>query len=239
MRFPRALEAVENCEDCSIHSRAFFCHLSPDAVQTFGTIKLTTLYPRGAVLFSEGQTPGGVYMLCQGRVKLTIGSAKGKMLILRILEPGELLGLAAAMSNAPHTATAETIEPCQVNFVRREVFLRFLREHHEACFRAVEHLGRNYNAACVQIRRLGLSHSALEKLAGLLLQWCNGHKSGLEREIRLKLQLTHEEIARMIGTSRETVSRLLSELKRREAIYLEGSTLIVRDKASLEGIIGG
>lgn len=219
-----------------MQSEGFFCHFSQDALQALESIKLTNTYPKGAVLFFEGQSPRGVFMLCRGRVKVSICSADGKMLILRIAEPGEMLGLSAVVSDLLYKATAETLEACQVNFIRKDDFLRFLREHPEACFRVAQHLSQNYHTAYVQIRSLGLSHSALEKLARLLLDWCEGSGTRTEQGIRLKLGLTHEEIAKLIGTSRETVSRLFGELKGRETIHLKGSTLIVRDMAALEAI---
>nr|MDQ3820993.1 Crp/Fnr family transcriptional regulator [Acidobacteriota bacterium] len=205
-------------------------------MQGLESIKLTNIYPKGAVLFFEGQSPRGVYMLCQGRVKLSVCSADGKQLILRIVEPGEMLGLSATVSNLQYKATAETLETCQVNFIKKEDFLRFLNEHGEACFKVAQHLSQNYHTAYVQIRSLGLSSSAMEKLTRLLLEWCDSGGMRTEQGIRLKLGLTHEEIARMIGTSRETVSRLFSELKNRQTINLKGSNLIVRDRAALESI---
>src|SRR3982751_3046584 len=236
MHFPNSLQTIENCKDCELQSEGFFCHLSEAALQRLESIKLTNIYPKGAVLFFEGQSPRGVFMLCRGRVKLSICSADGKMLILRIAEPGEMLGLSAVVSDRLYKATAEILETCQINFIKKDDFLRFLREHGEACFRVAQHLSQNYHTAYVQIRSLGLSQSALEKLARLLLDWCQGSGTRTEQGIRLKLGLTHEEIAKMIGTSRETVSRLFSELKGRETIHLKGSTLIVRDTAALEAI---
>src|SRR5215212_3820234 len=106
MRFSSGLQATESCQDCELHSEGFFCRLSQDSLQALENIKLTNVYPKGAVLFFEGQTSRGVYMLCQGRVKLSICSAEGKLLILRIAEPGEMLGLSAAVSDLPCKATA-------------------------------------------------------------------------------------------------------------------------------------
>jgi CRP/FNR family cyclic AMP-dependent transcriptional regulator len=236
MYSPNGQQAIENCQHCNLHSENFFCRLSPQASQALERIKMTNVYQKGAVLFFEEQSPRGVFMLCRGRVKLSVCSAEGKMLILRIAEPGEMLGLSAVVSDRLYKATAETLETCQVNFIKKEDFLSFLQEHGEACFRVAQHLSQNYHTAYVQIRSLGLSHSALEKLSRLLLGWCQASGTRTEQGIRLKLGLTHEEIAKMIGTSRETVSRLFSELKGREAIHLKGSTLIVRDMAALEAI---
>ena len=237
MRFPNHLEALEECRDCKLKCDGFFCQLSPAASQAFENIKLTGVYPKGAALFFETQAPRGVYLVCRGRVKLSVCSSDGRVLILRIAGPGELLGLSATISNLPYKATAEVLEPCQVSFIKKEEFLRFLSEHAEACLKIAQLLSHNYHTAYMQVRSLGLSNSALEKLAKLLLEWCEGSGKGTPQGIRLKLGLTHEEIAEMIGTSRETVSRLLSELRVRRAICTQGSTLIVRDKAALESLM--
>ncbi len=205
-------------------------------MQALEAIKYTTAYPKGAVLFVEGQAPRGVFILCRGRVKLSICSSDGKTLILKIAEAGEVLGLSASVSGKPYELTAETLDPCQVNFVKREDFLRFLREHNDVCLRVAEQLSEKYNTACHEIRSLGLSHSAAEKLAKLLLEW-SVKNGGARQPDRLKLTLTHEEIAQMIGTSRETVTRLFADFKKRQLIQLKGSTLVIRNRAALEGLV--
>jgi CRP/FNR family transcriptional regulator len=157
-------------------------------------------------------------------------------LILKIAEPGEVLGLSATVGGKPYELTAETVDPCQVNFVKREDFLRFLKEHSEACLRVAEQLSDKYNSACREIRALGLSHSAGEKLAKLLLEWSLRNGEAAKIEPRVKLALTHEEIAQMIGTSRETVTRLFADLKKRQIVQAKGSTLLIRNKAALKAM---
>jgi CRP/FNR family transcriptional regulator len=83
-----------------------------------------------------------------------------------------------------------------------------------------------------------LSHSAGEKLAKLLLEWSSRNGESAKIEPRLKLSLTHEEIAQMIGTSRETVTRLFADLKKRQIIQAKGSTLMVHNKAALKAMAG-
>jgi CRP/FNR family transcriptional regulator len=185
------------------------------------------------MLFVEGQSPRGVFMLCTGKVKLTTYSSEGKAIITRIAEAGEVLGLSATVSGNPYMATAETLIPSQVNFIKRDDFLQFLKENATACLRVSEHLSNNYHNAFEQVRSLGLSTSASEKLAKLILEWAakNGYQS--EKGISLKLTLTHEEIGQMIGASRETVTRLLSDFKSKGIIAVKGATLIVRDKPAL------
>ncbi len=151
---------------------------------------------------------------------------------MELAEPGEVLGLSATISGKPHEVTAETIDPCQVNFVKRDDFLRFLKDDVQACFKVAEQLSERYHDACHEVRSLGLSHSAHEKLANLLLEW-SSKGDAAKPETRLKLRHTHEEIANMIGTSRETVTRLLAEMKRRQIVELKGSTLVIRNAAAL------
>ena len=236
MLSPYGLEIVESCVTCRLRADKIFCNLPTQTVQALEAIKYTTAYPKGAVLFVEGQAPRGVFILCRGRVKLSICSSDGKTLILKIAEPGEVLGLSASVSGKPYELTAETLDPCQVNFVKREDFLRFLREHNDVTLRVAEQLSEKYNTACHEIRSLGLAHSAAEKLAKLLLEW-SMKNGGARQPERMKLTLTHEEIAQMIGTSRETVTRLFADFKKRQLIQLKGSTLVIRNRAALESLV--
>jgi CRP/FNR family transcriptional regulator, cyclic AMP receptor protein len=234
MLSPYGLDIIESCLTCKTRSEHLFCDLPGAALQTFESIKYATAYPKGAVLFVEGQAPRGIFVLCKGRVKMSICATDGKTLIVKIAEPGEVLGLSATVSGKPYELTAETVDPCQVNFVKRDDFLRFLREHSDACFKVAEQLSEKYNNACHEVRSLGLSHSAGEKLAKLLLDWSSKNGEAAKQEPRLKLALTHEEIAQMIGTSRETVTRLFADLKKRQIIQTKGSTLVIRNKPALK-----
>ena len=227
------------CLDCEMRAANFFCNLSQSFLQTFESLKITNAYPKGATLFMEGQPSNGIYMLCQGRVKLSTCSRDGKVIILRIAEAGEVLGLSATVSDSDYETTAEVIEACQVNFVRKSDFLRFLHQNPEACFSAMKQLSYKYHSAYIQVRSFGLSHTAADKLAKLLLEWCktNTNTNG-NGSIRLKISYTHEEIAEMIGTSRETVTRLLKDFKDRELITLKGSDLIIHDRKRLDATIG-
>lgn len=237
MHTPYSLDIIEDCLHCKLREDRLFCDLPTEALQAFEAIKYTTVYPKDAMLFVEGQSPRGVFVLCTGRAKLSTGSSDGKVLITQIAEPGEVLGLSATVSGKPYEVTAETLAPCQINFVKRDDFLRFLSEHGAACLRVAQHLSNNYHTAYEQARLLGLSQSAAAKLGRLILDW--GDKSGkpAERGIQLKLTLTHEEIAQLIGASRETVTRLLGDFQNKEMIYVKGSTLVIRDKTALEQIV--
>ncbi|MGA7613669.1 MAG: Crp/Fnr family transcriptional regulator [Thermoanaerobaculia bacterium] len=237
MHAPYNLEITDSCSKCRLRAEKIFCQLSPTALEALEALKFTSVYPAGSLLFVQGQAPRGIFILCSGRVKVSTCSNDGKTLILKIANEGDVLGLSSAILERPYEVSAETVEPSQVNFVKREDFLRFLSEYGDACLHAAQQLSESYHSAQKEIRSLGLSQSASEKLARLLLEWADGGTSRPEGDIRVKLFLTHEEIAQMIGSSRETVTRLLSDFKKRDIIQIKGSTLLIRDRDQLEEML--
>lgn len=233
MLSPYGLEIIESCLSCKMRADHIFCDLPTTVLQALESIKFATAYPKGALLFLEDQAPRGIFVICKGRVKLSICSTDGKTMILKIAEVGEVLGLSASVCGTPYEVTAETIDPCQITFVKREDFLRFLKENNEACLRVGEQLSEKYETVCRKTRSLVLSHSAAQKLAMLLLEWMAKDGENSKTETRIKLSLTHEELAQMIGTSRETVTRLFGEMKSKHIVQLKGSTLVIQNKAAL------
>ncbi|HVR40473.1 MAG TPA: Crp/Fnr family transcriptional regulator, partial [Thermoanaerobaculia bacterium] len=164
--------------------------MSEPAVEALDAVKFTGLYPKGSLLFVEGEDPRGIFILCSGRAKLTTSSTEGKTLIVKIAEPGEVLGASATILGKPYEVSAETIEPSQLNFVKREDFLKFLNSHAEACLHTAQQLSEKYHSAQREIRSLGLSQTTSEKLARLLLDWCERGGEQTTRGVRLKVLLT-------------------------------------------------
>jgi CRP/FNR family cyclic AMP-dependent transcriptional regulator len=236
IRAPYGLEIIESCMSCPQREDRLFCNLPQPAVERLSAITSPSSYPKGATLFVEGQAARGVFILCSGRVKLSTTSADGRSLIVRIADPGEVLGLPATVTEKPYELTADVIEPSQVNFIARADFLTFIQEYGEAALRVAQQLGETYHSAISEMRTIGLSHSVGEKLARFLLDLSAGHEVG-KSEARLTVTLTHEEIAQIIGSSRETVTRLFSEFKRKRLLEVRGSALIIKSKACLESLL--
>jgi CRP/FNR family cyclic AMP-dependent transcriptional regulator len=236
MRAPYGLDVIDSCVTCPVREEHLFCNLPGPVLQKLNEIKSTAVYPKSAMLFIEGQLPRGVFVLCAGKVKLSTSSKEGKTIITKLSDPGDVLGLNATISNRPYEVTAEMVEPGQANFIARDAFLHFLRENGEVAVRVAEQLSRNYYTAYEEIRTLGLTSSPSEKFAKLLLSWTPDSKGpGLEAPVRMTL--THEEVAEMIGTTRETVSRLFSEFKKKRLLQVKGATLTIRDRLALEKMV--
>ena len=234
---PYGLEVVENCLACGLRKNDWFCALSPNGLRSVGEASHITTYPGGALLFVEGQDPRGVYVLCSGKAKLSTTSREGKVLILRIAEAGEVLGLSAGISGQPFELTAETTEPCQVNFIERSALIERIEKSGELGLRSSLALSQEFQSAYRDIHDLILARSSAGKLARLLLSWLPQRQMpAAAPEIRIQAALTHEEMAQMIGSSRETVTRLIGELKKKEFIRLDGSTLVIQNRVALEAL---
>lgn len=130
-----------------------------DALMAFDAIKTRAVQQKGTLLYSEGKAPKGIFLLCEGRAKLTICSEQGKRLMLRIAGPGEVLGLGATLSGTPYEVTAELLDTSQVVFVRRKELLAFLREHQDACMTIVQMLSQDLHGAYERVRSIGLTRT--------------------------------------------------------------------------------
>jgi len=229
--------ATQTCENCNLKGNGFFCHLSHDAAREFESIKLSSSYPSGTILFLEDEAVRGVFLVCSGKIKLSVSSRGGKTLILQIARPGEILGLSASMSGIPYEVSAETLYPSQIAFIRREDFVRFVNRFPEVYQAVIRQLNSHYAHACEQLRTVGLSTTANEKLARLLLHWTAEEKQTSEGA-QIKMPLTHEQIAECVGATRETITRTLSDFKNRHLVMLKGTTVMIPNRAALQAISG-
>lgn len=236
IKTPSGLPVSESSLTYPLVKEHIFCGLPESVLAELEEISSPSTYSKDAILFVEGQESRGAFVICNGRVKLSTGSSRGKSFIVRMAEAGEVVGLPGTISGKPYELTAQALEPLQANFIPREAFLQFLRQRGEAAVRVAGILSRIYQATLLEVRYLGLSASTAEKLARFLLDLPaipiqgNGH-------IRATLTLTHKEIAEMIGASRETVTRLFARFKRERLVEVRGSNLIVENKAGLEKLL--
>ena len=234
-------QIIEDCLHCTFRENRLFCDLAHEALSRLQNIKATSVYPKGTMLCLEGQPPRGVYILCTGKAKLSTTSSEGKTIILRIAEPGEVLGLTAAVSNSPYEATVETLEQTQANFISHRDFTRFLQDFPEVGMKVAQQLTHNCRCAYNEIRSLGLSNSVPEKIAKLVLNWAQHpleHSTNKgPKETAIRVTLTQEEIAQFVGTSRETVSRVLSDFKKKGYLRIRGATWTIVNKRALENLV--
>jgi len=196
--------------------------------------------PARAILFMEGDVPRGVHVVSKGHVKLTVSSREGRVLIIRIIDPGEILGLHNCLSGAPYEMTAQTLQSSRVGFIKRDDLLKTLRSNPELCLSAARRLSQTCHEAYSQVGSIKFSHSASEKLARFLLTLSaeNAPKKDSADVLSVEMDLTHDEIAQAIGASRETVTRALATFRKKQLANLTRSMLLVKNRSELEKIAG-
>lgn len=231
----RVLQPPRSCTSCEVRSLRMFCNLSGEALQDYAAIGVDARFPRGATLFREGDSPDSVYILCSGQVKLSCTSREGKTLILKIAMPGDVLGLSASLSDTSYEVTAETVLPTRIKNIGRADFLRFLERHGEGSLHAAKSLADEYKSAFSDARRLALSGSAAARLASVLLEWGKASNGcGEHAAMRFTMALTHEELGNLVGSSRETITRMLGLFKKERLIEVRGASIVILAPERLE-----
>jgi CRP/FNR family transcriptional regulator len=202
--------------------------------QALNVSKLNSLHPRGTVLFAEGETTRGVYILRSGRATISISSSEGRVVILRMAQPDDVLGLNSALGNSSYETTVKTLGPCRTDFISRAELLELMDKSDAAKRAVLKHLSAEVTKLTNCTRSLLLPLTARARLARLLLEWtreANGNNSHVPRLDKL---FTHEQIAQMICSSRETVTRSLASFTRRNLIRITNDSILINDREALE-----
>ncbi len=237
MSAARPLEIVENCHEHSDRPLRKKGEVCSEVVSRLAAFAIPVSHAKRTSLFTEGEPSRGIFILYSGRVKLSTTSADGKCVILRFADPGEILGLAGTLSGQPYEAWAEAIQPTQAGFVERENLVHLMRHHGEIALQLAMQLGETYCSAVAEVRAMGQSRTASQKLATFLLDWCKSY-CPFHDEAGARLTLTHEEIGQAIGLSRETVTRLLTEFRKKRLIRWAGGDLVLTDRGTLQSSLG-
>jgi cAMP-binding proteins - catabolite gene activator and regulatory subunit of cAMP-dependent protein kinases len=222
--------AIEN------EARTFQTARPVHGLSDFENARLSTIHPRGTLLFVEGQRAHGVYLVVAGAVKVSISSARGRMVILRIGQPGDLLGVKSTLLGLPYEATGETLRQCRTVFIPKAEFMALYDRDEHVRQLVLRALGDYVSSLIDATRRTVLSETAAEKLARLLLKWCDERGIVEPHGIRISNELTQQEMANMICASRETVTRLLGKFSRHGLIQMTANNVFINNRRGLESI---
>ena len=195
---------------------------------------LTSMHGREKVLFAEGEPARGIYILRAGRATISMSSSEGRVAILRTAQPGDVLGLNSVLQNGEYDTTLKTLEPCRTDFISRAHLIELMEKSHAGTHAVLNLLSRELNEFSDRARSLLLLQTAAARMAGLLLEWCNKVDFDSSGVARIDKFFTHEQLAQMICTSRETVTRLLASLSRRNIIKITPDSILIRNFVALE-----
>lgn len=205
-----------------------------NAIRASNTSNLNTLHGRGRVLFAEGEPARGIYILRTGRATISISSSEGRVVMLRMAQPGDALGLNSVLRNCPYETTVITLEPCRTDFIPRSDLIELIQRSPAGADAILNLLSREVTELTDRAKLLLLPQTVCGRLAKLLLDWSEGNVSDTSATVRLDRAFTHEEIAQMICSSRETVTRLLSSLSRKQVIRITLDSILIHDRLALE-----
>ncbi len=226
------------CAACANRRPGWFCSLGSAVLADLELATSTIALPAQASLFTQGDDARCLYLICSGYLKLTAGRAEDRHMIVRVAGPGSMLGLYAVLSHGVYEVTAESLTPAQLRPVERERFMNFLRSHKEAQLRAVQCICQEYRFALQDACRIALAETVAARLARLLIELAHQIGEHTENgEYRFPLLLTHEELASMTCTTRETVTRTLGQFRKEGWITIEDSMVTLHDTNHLQSLI--
>jgi CRP/FNR family transcriptional regulator len=193
---------------------------------------LNSVHGRGKVLFAEGEPARGVYILRTGSATVSISSRDGRIVTPRVARASDVLGLNSVLASSSYEATVKTLEPCRTDFIPRAELVELIEKSHAGARAILKILSHELTELTERTRSLLLPQTASARLARLLLEWS-------KKSDRIDRVFTHEEIAQMICSSRETVTRTLASLGRRKIIEITSDSILIRDNAALNRMAQG
>ena len=231
-------QAPAGCVACSIRRPGWFCSLGSAVLAELELASSTISLPAQALLFSQGAEARCLYIICGGYLKLTAGRKEDREMIVRVAGPGSVLGLYAVLTHGIYEISAESLSAAHLRVVERERFLGFMGSHKEAQVRAVQCICQEYRFALQDACRIALSATVATRLGRLLLELAHQIGERLpDGEFRFPLLLTHEEMASMTSTARETVTRTLGQFRKDGWISIEDSLVTLHHPERLQMLV--
>jgi CRP-like cAMP-binding protein len=221
-----------HCTSCSARPRGIFSALSGPDLLSFDRKKLAHEYNRGQVIFYEGNPPLAVYCISSGAVKLYKSGKGDRRVVIRLLGPGEVTGYRALFANEPYAATAEAVEPSVVCTITKNAFEHLLRKDAETTFRIIAKLARELRVSEDElVSRTQLT--ARQRTARFLLWALENLRDASAKKNHIAIPLLREEMAQVIGTTAETLSRVLREFADEKTLKVDRKTILVANPRAL------
>lgn len=227
---------AQSCLACSVRKNCLYFSLDHSQLIALERIQQRRTYPSGAIVFRAGDQPQGVYIICSGRAKLSVSSSDGRKAIVGIATAGDILGVKALLSGAPHNLKAKTLELTQVCFIQKDDFLNLLKRNGDVSLRLAQKLSKELYKAYFEVRDLAFKEADI-RLAGLLMRLCQSNGQRTPEGISLKINFSWDEVAEMIGTSRRTLTRALTKLRHFGLIEYQHHSIIVPNMTALGNIL--
>ena len=207
-----------------------FAELDERELASIAAVAKTRRYAKDDAVFHADEIGDVFYLIREGQVKVTMISPEGKEIILSLLGPGDFFGEMALLDDEPRSATVIAIEPLEVVSIWRSDFLHILSENFSITQKVLGELSKRLRNASNRIESLA-TMDVYGRLARFFLDLARQSGKVLDNDYVAVIRPTHQAIANMIGTSRETVSRLIHDLMKQNLLLSEGKTVYLRESA--------
>ncbi len=210
-----------------------FSGLSRAELDELAPLVIKRCLKKDTVVFHEHDPASAFYLVRSGKVKVYKLSRDGREQILTILGEGQIFGDVPVFDGGPYPATAATMEDSEIYLIRRDDFHELMRRHPEISIKVIQVLGQRLRQSMELVRDLSFKQVP-HRLAGLLLRLARdeGHTSG--EDILVDLSMSRQEIAEVVGTSRETVTRELKKMEKAGLIGIDRRLITIRDQERLK-----
>jgi|HigsolmetaGSP12D_1036236.scaffolds.fasta_scaffold01329_2 CRP/FNR family transcriptional regulator len=212
---------------------AIFRDLNAEEMDRVAGIAATRLARKKSVLFMEGDDKETVYFIQDGLVKTYKTDANGNEQIVSILQTGDMFPHTGFFNQTPYPATAETLVDTQLVAIPIRAFERLILEVPTIAMKVIDALGAKIRELQQKLQQFA-GRDVHERILSLLLQLADKHGLRKGTRICIELPVTHQELAHSIGTTRETVNRLLSQLKKQGILETNRSEMVIRDLEALK-----
>jgi CRP-like cAMP-binding protein len=207
-----------------------FADLDDRELTAIANVAKSRRYAKDDVVFYADESGDIFCLIREGQVKVTMISPEGKEIILKLLGPGDFFGEMALLDDEPRSATVVATEPLELITIWRNDFLQILAENFDITRKVLAELSRRLRSASSRIESLA-TMDVYGRLARFFLDLARDHGKMLDSGYVAVTRPTHQSIANMIGTSRETVSRLIHDLMRQNLLISEGKTIYLKKTA--------
>jgi CRP/FNR family transcriptional regulator len=203
-----------------------FATLSEEEFKTLEPIFQVKNYRKNQVIFLEEETGNYMYIVLAGKVKVTKTTASGKETILAIHQVGDFFGEMALLDGRTSPATVSAMEDCRIAAIHHNDFSRRLMSNDKVVRQIIQVLCSRLRQVWSQVQELSYS-TADDRIKAGILQLSRKHGVQDARGIIIDLKITHQELAELVGTSRETVTRTLARLQKKGILHLENRRIIL------------
>lgn len=211
-----------------------FSQLRDDELDKISSITFDKRYRKGSTIFMEGDKGEAFYFIKSGKIKISKSSKDGKELILNIYGKNQVFAEVTIFNDISYPATAEAIEDAVVGVIMNSDLEKLIKTNADLGFNLIKILSKRLFNAQMKLKQLALNDT-YSRTADTLIRLSSNHGVMRNGHIEFELELSRQELANMIGTARETVSRVLSRFKKEGSIEITGKKIVIKDIDKLEG----